>query len=247
MVTFIAFFDVLGFKEFIYNNDFNAVKRLFRNLLRDTQTALSGRTYKQQTPGVIVPDLNNQKVNCLHISDSIIFWTNSNSEDDFKELVDVCFTFYWQSLQTFFPLRGCLTYGEIDFQPFTIPGNGGINFYNYSLIGKGLVDAYNKAESIEYAGCLLDKLAIEKASDPFIIDQLIDAHKICYYKVPFKNGFSYEHVFRPVKGQHNDVSFKNQAEKIKTLFTNHTKATVLAESVLRKMNNTIDFISSFKE
>ena len=45
METFIAFFDVLGFKEFIYNNEFKEVKRLFGHLLRDTQTAVAGEKY----------------------------------------------------------------------------------------------------------------------------------------------------------------------------------------------------------
>ena len=246
METFIAFFDVLGFKEFIYNNEFKEVKRLFGHLLRDTQTAVAGEKYIQVNPGVIVPDLAKQKVNCLHISDSIVFWTNSNSEADFTELVEVCYSFYWRSLQTSFPVRGCLTYGEIDFNPYTIKSESGATFYNYSLIGKGLVDSYLKAESIEYAGCYIDKSAIDKVEDA-LINKLIYAQKLCYYKVPFKTGNSYEHVFRPVHGDHNDVSFRNSAKGIKRLFTSHTKATTLTDSVLRKMNNTIDFLSFFRE
>lgn len=248
METFIAFFDVLGFKEFIYNNDLSEVKRLFNHLLRESQTAISGEKYIQLNNGVIVPDLKNQKVNCLHISDSIVFWTNSNTEEDFIELVNVCYSFYWRSLQTTFPLRGCLTYGEIDFNPHTFDNKNGVKFYNYSLIGKGLVDAYIKSDSIEYAGCFLDKLAIGKVSDKLINDLIYD-QKLCMYKVPFKNGENYEHVFRPVKGDHNDVSFRNTANRIKSLFTYASKTELekMPESVKTKMNNTIDFISFFRE
>jgi hypothetical protein len=248
METFIAFFDILGFKEIVNNNDLTELKRLFEHLLRDTQTAVSGETYVQMNASTIVPDLKNQKVNCLHISDSIVFWTNSNTEEDFKEIVSVCHSFYWRSLQTTFPLRGCLTYGEIDFNPDTIKNVGGVNFYNYSLIGRGLVDAYQKAEAIEYAGCLLDKLAIKKVSDKLIND-LIYEQKICMYKVPFKTGNNYEHVFRPIKGNHNDVSFRNTANGIKRLFTYASKTDIdkMPESVKNKLNNTIDFISYFRE
>lgn len=73
METFIAFFDVLGFKEIINNNDLTEMKRLFGHLLRDTQTALSGEKFVQLDNSTIVPDLANQKVNCLHISDSVVF------------------------------------------------------------------------------------------------------------------------------------------------------------------------------
>ena len=247
METFIAFFDILGFKEFIHNNNLEEAKRLFGHLLRETQTAISGEKFIDLNLG-IVPDLNYQKVNCLHISDSIGFWTNSNTEADFLELVDVCYTFYWRSLQTTFPLRGCLTYGEIYFNPRTFTNSAGVNFYNYSLIGKGLVESYIKAESIEYAGCLLDSNAIEKINDK-LIQNLINDQKICIYKVPFKNGFDYQHVFRPIKGNHNDVSFRNTVNRIKDLFTYASKADInkLPESVKTKLNNTIDFIGYFRD
>jgi hypothetical protein len=248
METFIAFFDILGFKEIIYNNELSEVKRLFNHLLRETQTAVSGEKYMELNSGVIIPDLKEQQVNCLHISDSVIFWTNSNTEKDFIDLLNVCYTFYWRSLQTTFPLRGCLTYGEIDFNPQTFDNTNGAKFYNYSLIGKGLVDAYIKSDNMEYAGCILDKLAIEKVNDKLINDLIYD-QKICMYKVPLKKGESYELVFRPVKGNHNDVSFRNTANRIKSLFTyaSKTKLENMSESVITKMNNTIDFISFFRE
>ncbi|SEI82824.1 hypothetical protein SAMN05216327_104126 [Dyadobacter sp. SG02] len=247
METFIAFFDVLGFKEFIFNNDFAETKRLFDHLLRDTQTSLSGDKLIDGH-GVYMADLEQQRVNCLHVSDSIIFWTNSDNEEDFIDLVNVCYSFYWKSLQATFPVRGCLTFGEIDFQPDSLTNKMGITFFNYSLIGKGLVDAYLKAESIDYAGCLLDKLAIDKVPDKLINDLIYD-HKICMYKVPFKSGASYEHVFKPIQGNHNDVSFRNTVNRIKNLFTYASKADInnLSNSVRTKLNNTIDFISNFRE
>ncbi len=247
METFIAFFDILGFKEIVSNNNLTDLKRQFGNLLRDTQTALSSETYIQLNASTIVPDLKNQKVNCLHISDSVVFWTNSNSEDDFNDLISVCHSFYWRSLKTTFPLRGCLTYGEIDINPTTIQNDAGVNFYNYSIIGKGLVDAYLKAESIEYAGCILDKLAIKKVSDKLINDLIYD-QKVCMYKVPSKSGSNYEHVFRPIQGYHDDVSFRNSANGIKRLFTSASKTDIdkMPESVKNKMNNTIDFLSYFR-
>lgn len=246
MQTFIAFFDVLGFKEFIYNNEFDEVRRLFGHLLRDTQYAVAGEKALMARTGLAVPDLSQQRINCLHISDSIVFWTNTNSEEDFRELMQVCYTFYWRSLQTSFPIRGCVVYGEIDFNPYTINNKSGATFYNYSLIGKGLVEAYLKAESIEYAGCYLDQSVIDMVDDK-VITKLIYDQKLCYYKVPFKNGDSYEHVFRPVRGDHNDVSFRNSAKGVKRLFTHHTRATTLPDSVKRKMNNTIDFLNYFRE
>lgn len=247
MKTFLAFFDVLGFKEFIYNNEMEYIQRMFGNLMRDSQTAVSGEKYIQTNSGMVVPDLKNQKVNCLHVSDSIVFWSNSDTEEDFLEMVKVCYSFYWRSLQTSFPLRGCLIHGEIDFKPFTIENESKSKFYNYSLFGKGLIEGYLKAESINYAGCFIDKSAINKVEDKTINDLIYD-QKICLYKIPFKDGtYSYEHVFRPIEGEHNDVSFRNSANGVKRLFTDHMNGKELPDSVKLKMNNTIDFLEYFRE
>jgi len=247
METFIAFFDVLGFKEFIYNNELGEAKRLFNHLLRDSQTALSGENYVEINKGLVVPDLSKQKVNCLHVSDSIVFWTNDTSEESFDDLVEVCYTFYWRSLEATFPLRGCLTFGEIEFKPHTFEGDSGTTFYNYSLFGKGLVDAYIEADSFDFAGCVISDKVMDKIKD-VTITRLISEQKICVYKVPYKNGESYEHVFRPLKGAHNEVSFRNTVRRIKELFTYSSKADIssMPESVRRKLNNTIDFIQFFR-
>jgi len=246
MKTFLAFFDVLGFKEFIYNNEMDYAEKMFENLMRDSQTAVSGEKYIETNPGMIVPDLKNQKVNCLHVSDSIVFWSDSDTEDDFLEMVKVCYSFYWRSLQTSFPLRGCLIYGEIKFKPFTIENKSGNKFYNYSLFGKGLIEGYLKAESINYAGCYIDESAILKVKDE-TINNLIYKQKVCLYKIPLRDGsYSYEHVFRPIKGEHNDVSFRNSANGIKRLFNDHMNGKKLPDSVKVKMNNTIDFLEFFR-
>ncbi len=247
MKTFLAFFDVLGFKEFIYNNEMEYIQRMFGNLLTDSQSAVSREKYIKSNSGMIIPDLKNQKVNCLHVSDSIIFWTNKDTASDFSDLVEVCYSFYWKSLKTSFPLRGCLIHGEIDFNPFTIENEKNIKYYNYSLFGKGLIEGYIKAESINYAGCYIDESAIQQVEDKQINDLIYD-QKLCYYKIPFKDGtFSYEHVFRPIFGEHNDVSFRNSAKDIKRLFRTHTKDKAINESVTLKMNNTIDFLEYFRE
>lgn len=248
MNTYIAFFDVLGFKEFIKNNDLEEVKRRFNHVLRESQTAVSGGNTIQLSYG-LVPDLSKQKVNCLHISDSIIFWTNTARLEDFIEIANVCYTFYWRSLQTTFPLRGCLTFGEIDFQPQKFDPSQQGEFFNSSLLGKGIVDAYLKSDSLEYAGCIIDESALKDLPEKTIYD-LLEEQKICLYKVPYKDNCSkYEHVFRPNRGKHDDVSFRNAAINIKSLFCYTSKVTEdeLPQSVKNKLNNTIDFINYFRE
>lgn len=247
MTTFLAYFDVLGFKEMVLKNSLEDLNGIFSHLLHDTQTAVSGETFRQAQRGSIVADLTVQKVNCLHISDSILFWTNSDTNEDFTELAKVCYTFYWRSLQMFVPLRGCVVHGEIEYRPFQIRNEGGAIFHNSSLYGRGLVDAYLKADQIDYAGCYLDKSVLAKV-EPTLITNLLYDQTLCYYKVPFKgNRFSYEHVFRPTKGNFNEVAFRNSATHIHSLFSYHSKMTEFPDSVQVKLNNTIDFLEHFRE
>lgn len=243
METFIAFFDILGFKEIIDNNSLAEVKVYFEHLVRDSQTAMSNNKWVKPNGRMPFPDLSKQKVNCLHISDSILFWTNGNSNEDFIDLVEVCSSFYLLSIQGTFPLRGCLTFGEIDFKPLTLNRNiNEVMFYNYSIFGKGLVEAYLKAESLEFAGCLLDKRAISKVSDKLISD-LIQDKKICKYKVPFKAGLNEEYVFRPLN---NDII---TVKRLEALFTFASKAQIakMPDKVKNKFNNTKEFIDSCME
>jgi len=107
MVTYIAYFDILGFKEFIENNSEVYINQKFQHIFRESQTAVSGENYIDYKGG-FAPDLSKAEINCLHISDSILFWTNGTTEEDFKKIVDVCYTFYWRCMQTIFPGRGCI-------------------------------------------------------------------------------------------------------------------------------------------
>lgn len=246
MDTYIAYFDILGFKEFIENNEKEYVDRNFQHIFRESQTAISGENYIQYDPGTIIPDLSKSEINCMHFSDSIIFWTSDSSPENFKKIVDVCYTFYWRCMQTSFPVRGCLVFGDVEFKPFQIKGAGGATFYNSSLYGKGLVNAYLKAESQDWAGCFIDKSAIETVEEG-VITELIYSNKVVYYPVPLKNGTRvYEHTIRIIGSKLNNVAFRNLAKGIERIFTHHMNGKPLTESVLKKQNNTIEFLKYFR-
>jgi hypothetical protein len=246
MNTYIAYFDILGFKEFIENNEKEYVDINFSHILRDSQAAVSEETYIQQELGKIIPNLDESEINCMHISDSIIFWTKEESPESFKKIVDVCYFFYWHCIQTSFPIRGSLVYGDIEFCPFQIKGKGGATFYNNSLYGKGLINAYLKTESQDWAGCFIDKSAVQTVNED-VINELIYAKKIVYYPVPLKDGtHCYEHTIRLIGGRLNNVAFMNLAKRIERSFTQHMKGKPLSESVIRKQNNTIKFLDYFR-
>jgi len=71
--VYLAYFDYLGFKEFIENNDDEVLMRRMGHIFRDIEGALGLGKYREPQNGVILSDLSNSSVNCLNISDTVLF------------------------------------------------------------------------------------------------------------------------------------------------------------------------------
>lgn len=244
MNTYLAFFDILGFKEFIFNAD-STRSTLMHHLLRDSQMALSrGKTL--QKGHELIPDLSDCNIHCLHVSDSILFWSPEDSTEHFVELVECSALFLRQCMQITFPVRGCIVYGEIEYNPFDFSNSKGVRFQNNSLYGKALTEAYQKAELQDWVGCFIDKTAVEKAGDE-VCTKLIYQNQVVYYPVPFKNGVtSYEYALRTINKSINNVFLKNLAIGAERMFKRHTGSAPLNENVMRKLTNTIKFYDYFR-
>jgi len=186
MECFLAYFDILGFKEFVDNNNEEYVDKFIHNLFRDSQSALSGDNYIDCSPYRYVPDLSKASVHSIHISDSIIFWTEDVSLESFKNIVECASLFLKRSIYVTFPVRGCIVAGNITFEPVLIKNQKGITFHNSLLYGKALIEAYLKAELQDWAGCYIDKTASSRVEDQIISD-LIYANTVVYYPIPFKH------------------------------------------------------------
>lgn len=246
METYIAFFDILGFKEIVLNNNLKSLNQKFNNLFRETQISVSTGKTVSFGNGIIVPDLNKIKVNCIHISDSVIFWTQKQDIKSFKNLIEVCKTFYQRSLQMEFPLRGAIVYGEMEFSPGIIK-DGEQNFFgNFSFIGKGLVNAYLKAESLHLSACIVDQSTLDKIGEAQVYE-LIKNESLFYYNTPFNNGTSeYEHLIKPINGVFSELFFRNRAKTIKENFEKLMYGKPMPQSVHEKMNNTIKLLEFFR-
>ena len=246
METYIAFFDILGFKEIVLNNDLKSLNNKFNDFLRESQISVStGQTVHLEN-GIIVPDLSEIKVNCIHISDSVIFWTQNQDQESFNNLLNACTTFYRRSLQMEFPLRGAIVYGEMEFTPGIINDKEQNSFSNFSLIGKGLINAYLKAESLHLSACIVDQSALTKLGES-ASNELIKNESLFYYNTPFNNCFSeYVHLIRPLKGVCNELFFSNRAKTIKENFERLMYGKPMLQSIKEKMNNTIKLLEFFR-
>lgn len=230
--VYLAYFDFLGFKEFIHNNEDDEIVRRMVHIFRDIELALSrGKTKpSEKHRSVVIPDLSESSINSLNISDTVIFWTNECNLDLLKELIEVTNEFNWRENKFNFPIRGCLTKGKIKFLPFQLNKSNSTIHSIQSMYGKGLVYAHEKAESQSWAGTVVDKSIIDDLGEDM---ELIN--KSCVkYKVPYKNGeATEEYVFKLCIGG----KIREQVEQV---FRQDNKS-IENDSVKAKIDNTVAF------
>lgn len=245
MKKFIAYFDYLGFKQFIDNNDLEYQTRIVGNNFRDIENAL-GQGKLKEAPHGYIADLSNSQINCINFSDTVVFWTNDDSEASLMEILEVAHKFNWQAVDFFFPARGAVVYGEIVYVDFKQKNQSGGLYNINSVFGKGLVRAHEKAEKQHWAGTVLDGSFIDElVNRGYDIDTFLKPYAK-KFKVPYKNGLEIpdEFVMRIIKGQLNDEAFKNYGNGIRENFARHNKSTD-NQDVKEKIENTIKFLASF--
>ncbi len=245
MKKFITYFDFLGFKNFILNNDSDYIKKRIGHILRDIEFAI-GQGKTTSTNYGVIANIENSRINCLNISDTVIFWTNDNSLESFEELLKVSFEFNWRIIYHF-PIRGSLVYDDIGIiSGFQENKNGGSYNVN-SIYGKGLVNSHIKAENLNFASCVIDNSAIEKIQEFGNIEEIIGVVAI-KYDVPYKNGEikKPEYVLKYIINKTLDsVSLKNMTSQISDAFNGDNKGMNKRSKEL--LNNTIDFLEILKE
>jgi hypothetical protein len=245
MKHFIGYFDLLGYKKFILNNETTEARRRLGHVLRDIEASLGRGEYKGSNGGLLA-DLKKSTIKCLNISDTIIFWSQDNSEASLQEFLDVCFTLNWR-LNTFnFPVRGALIYDELEMIIGNEVSEGG-GMYNVNTIyGKGLVNAHEKCENQSWAGCVIDNSLTDFIGEYSDLAALIDPIAVRYL-VPYTKvveNQQEEYALRLVKGKLNEVAYVNVKKDIIDIFQRDNKGLNARAEVI--MNNTIRFLDKFK-
>ena len=245
--VYIAYFDFLGFKEFILNNENEVVDIRMNHIFRDIQMALGQGNYNEPRNGIITPNFTNSKINCLNISDTVVFWTNDAKFDSMRELFNVAYEFNWKQNLFNFPLRGAVIKGKIKIVNSNSENLKGATFGINCLYGEGIVNAHLKAESQNWAGTVIDDSALADFSTMEEMKKFIDVYAVkC--SVPYKNNLkkSDEYVFRFTKGKITKVAFEKYSNSITRVFSQDNKPTDNS-SVQIKIQNTKNFLKSFIE
>lgn len=252
--VYLAYFDLLGFKEFILNNNDQDINIRMSHFFRDIELSLTQNyTVPHPTrPSILIPDLTKAKLNCVNISDTVLFWTSDTSLESLSEILLISYLFNWKFNLFNFPARGSLMKGTLNHTM------GNVNSANNSFYavqcpyGKVLVDAHMKAEAQMWAGTVIDE-SVEKDLSNGALQSLLDEHCV-KYRVPYKKtafmpngdiGYD-EYVLRLATGIQNQTALDNTKKDITGVFSGDNKS-ITDPSVKTKIDNTHEFLEFLKE
>ncbi len=239
--VYLAYFDILGFKNIVKNKSRKDFGKFINNVYVATQSALSEKRCDGVDQCTYITDMRESRVNCLHISDSILLWTNNDSCDDLHEIIMACRRLIVNKSVINHLLRGCLTYGYVEYDFFDIRQTHS-TFLNYSIAGNAVVDAYEIAESLLMTGCAVTKPLYEQ-----VLDCGKDQKYITNRNIQTKKGMKKLSMIAPfekdvyVQLVDNTINSLQGAFKIPL----KNKEDSLPKDVELKLNNTIDFYRSF--
>ncbi len=248
MKRYIAYFDYLGYKEFILNNDSEYLKTRVGHILVAIEQALAEGKLQEPKNGRILSDTSKTKINCLNISDTVIFWTKDDSVESLAELLPVAYRFNWSQVLLNFPVRGVIYCDELEMISGKQTNTEGSIYSANIIYGKGLAKAHLKCENLNWAGSAIDETVIEHISGKVDIEEFLKPFaKI--YKVPYTKPETHtreEYALRLTKNSHNEVSFQNAKDGIISAFKSDNK-TFDKPRVQEILANTITFLETFIE
>lgn len=239
--VYLAYFDFMGFKQFILNNEDEHLIYRMRHIFRDMEMCLGKGKFQQPGSGVLLADISKSKINCLNISDTVLFWTNDLSEDSLHELIEVGYEFNWREILYNFPLRGAIVKGTIRLVSGKDDSEKGGSYSVQCLYGKGLVYAHDLAEKQQWAGTIIDETVISDL-EKFEKGGILVKKNMVDYAVPLKNNTTrHSKVFKLKQGPLNEESLKNSLGNIDHVFALDNKGTEHPD-VQEKIKNTKDFL-----
>jgi hypothetical protein len=174
---FIAYFDIMGFKDLIYRSDHSAITELMNHVSKEVKNIkswevdlLKNRSKRKRQPeimkGIVLPVL---------FSDSIIFISRSNTFFDAKKIVYASSFFLYNMFIAGVGVKGAIALGQ-----FTA------DFSASKFYGRPLVDAYLLSEETHFYGAVFHH-TFEKYLDESKLD--IPDCMTKRQEVPMKGGF----------------------------------------------------------
>ena len=185
----IAFFDIMGFKNFVYENEHSDVHSLMIKI-DSIIKAVHGKIFTSNEHKELV------SVRTAFFSDSIIIVSNSSSIESLNFFLLVCSWVNAVCIRDGIPIKGAISHGL-----FTA------DFQKSLFFGKPLIEAYQLQENLHIYGCVLSH-SIEKKitseSKPYL----------WHLPVPFKGS----QVWHYILNWTNPLKIGSKLDAVKLLF-----------------------------
>lgn len=244
MNRFVAYFDILGYKRFLANTPFSETRRWVESIFLNAELAISKGKTVEKGSGFIA-DLSTSKVNSTIFSDTIVFWTDDDLIEEFVELLEVAYGFYWRMMQSTFPVRGYLNYGEVG----VLYGNPTAKYRVISVYGKEALRAHEMSESMQIAAAVIDKSVWSRINEEDDFEK-ISKDMVVKYPIPFiinKNTIEYRQeyclkILNNSSGVPAFEAYENYKRSLERNFTYHDSSSLESHSILKKYENTIRFL-----
>lgn len=238
----IGYFDLLGYKQFIQKNDVAYAKRRVEHILRDIETSLSLDELTYTADGRLVGDTSGTPINCINISDTIIFWTDDDSVTSCLELLEVCFIFNQRMNLYNFPLRGAIIHDDFHMVSGSQRNLKGKIYSPNIMYGKGLLNAHLLSEGQNWAGTIIDKSLFEQYATLDSYNEKISELSL-EYNIPYKDsqtplGYALKLTRFPV----NPTLLQSLKRDIERTFRNDDKEVRENEEI--KLKNTLAFLDA---
>jgi len=228
----IAFFDILGFKDLVFENthlklsaiyqilfDF-MIKRKSEELIRGDEEIVNFFKFGQTNP-----------IKSIIISDSIILWSNKCTLNEFTKLLIIVESLLQLGLHTGLPLRGAITSGE--FSAINLTGN-------FTIFGKGLTNAYLLEANQNWSGCLVDTKTIKFIKSISKESSIKEKTNLCGFNNIVKYNIPLKRQQTEIQYAINWIDSEFSEEDIKNSFSSHLKR-VDHDKVSGLIKHTIDF------
>lgn len=236
--SFVAFFDILGFKDLVSNNSHEELLEIYDFALYDT---LHSMLPSLRMIYGIVPELGTKEIETLEIyviSDSVIVIQKDTSMKGFLYLLALSRIVLSSAMGGGIPLRGGISIDEISVIK---------NEYGTTILGKGLTKAYEIESSQSWSGAIVSSECFEFLKEPEannLADHLIKVKQsvlIRKYDVPYRDNS----VERYVIDWTNYNLIKSENDVIQA-FSQHNKSTDLERTQII-IKNTVEFYRWMKK
>ena len=167
---FVAFFDMMGYKDIFMKNGHNYVLKLITDIKNAKQTIIDGTREGLEM---------NTGLKSFQFSDSFFIFSKSESAQDALNLFHQSRILLAFCNQINVPIKGAISFGWVT-----------VDFANSIFVGQPIIDACQLYEELEMFGAILDSNAETKIKE-FEVDEIYKnelKHQLVQYGVPTKNG-----------------------------------------------------------